>query len=182
MTATPSRRTTTLTLYDGDDFERLAELRREADHATALSEKAEDEGVRRAGEDEADPELAADARAKQARYDAFVDEAAERATEVRLRAMRGKAFRALMAEHPPRDGNDMDAQYGVNTETFPLPLLVECLESPELTPSARQEFIEDLADGDYELWWVTAYWLNRGQGGDPKAGRYSTDSQSSDVT
>lgn len=182
MTATHTRRTTSVTLYQGDDFEVLAELRREADAARRRSDEAEKQGAGRAGDDAADPDLLAVAERAEAEYNAFVDQAAERATEVRFRALRGKEFRALMAEHPPREGNADDAVYKVNIETFPVPLLMESIEEPELGAGARQDFIEDLEDGEFEIWWITAYWLNRSRGGDPKASRYSTTSTSSDET
>lgn len=182
MSTALSRRTASVILYQGDDFERLAELRQEADIATALAEQAARDAAPRAGDDEPDSETAEVARRKQAVYDAFVDEAAERAVEVRLRAMRGKLFRKLVAEHPPRDDHDMDESYRLNTDTFPLQLLLECIEEPQMSAGAREEFIEDLSDGDYERLWITAYWLNRGTGGDPKATRYSVASPSSDVT
>lgn len=182
MSTSLSRRTATVTLYQGDDFERLAELRRAADLATARAEEAEKNGAARADGEPADPELAADAQRKQGEYDAFVDVASERAIGVRLRAMPGKKFRALMAEHPPREDHDGDAQYDVNTETLPDPLLVESIEEPVLSPGARQDFVDDLAEGDYERLWVSAYWLNRMPGGDPKAGKFSAGSPNSGET
>lgn len=182
MSTTVSRRTASVTLYQGDDFERLTELRRAADAARHRSDEAEKHGLRRAGDDAADPELAAAADQAEAEYDAFVDEAAERAIEIRFRALQGKAFRALMAAHPPRDDNETDAEFDVNTATFPDELLVLSIEEPRHTPDERREFVDDLADGDHERFWQAAYWMNRLPGGDPKATRFSSASQSSSVT
>lgn len=175
-------RTATVLIYQGDDMERLAELYRTADVAARLAEEAS-KGPRRAGD-----ELPS-AAVEQAAYDQAVDEAAERALEVTLEAIGSRRFRALLTEHPPRmemvDGKaqvvEDDQGYAVNTETLPMALLTfrdgekRTVTSPDLTPDQLVEFLGDeCADGDLEKLWETAFWLNRGEGIDPRLGKYST--------
>lgn len=170
-----------IVIYQGDDLARLADLRRTAEAAT----RAGAGNSLRVGDDGA-------GQAERDAYDAFVDEAAERAVVVKVRAIGRKRFRDLMAEHPPRkvDGEDGpethedDAPYDVNTDSFPEALLafrdgdVSTIVSPEFgTSAAARDFLEnDIADGDFESLWVGAYFLNRAPSADPKASRFSTGS------
>lgn len=194
-------RTAEIVIYQGDDLAHLADLRRKAEaaqRAADLYRSTVDDGTARAGDD------APSAAAEKAAYDAFVDEAAERAVIVRLQAIGRRRFRTLVTEHPARevdavrtgeDGEQVtvrethpdDAAYGVNVDTFPDALLnfvdeqddsICTIVSPEFASAAkRRAFLEDeMADGDFEQAWVTAYFLNRSPGADPKARRYSTDS------
>lgn len=185
-------RTATIPIYQGDDAERLAELRM----AVAIAERQETQaqGPRRGG----DPAPSEDVRAAQAAYDAFVDEAAERAVEVVVRAIGRRRFRDLVTAHPPRMVKDSkgeevvhddDYAYGVNVETFAPALLtfvdptsvdddgkpVRTVAKPEFTNSGglRDFLDDDVTDGDYERIFITAYWINRSPGSDPKELRYS---------
>lgn len=178
-------RTTTVTIYHGDDMERLAELRRAVDRAERAVEAA---GPLRGG----DPIPSADS-AKDA-YDAFVDEAAGRAVEVRLTAIGRARWRDLVAEHPPRvekvDGKEQtiesDAGFEVNTDTFPLALLTFNRDDARTTEVEDVSFADlvdfltnECSEGDFETLWTTAYWLNRAPGQDPRLGKYSTATESS---
>jgi hypothetical protein len=152
-------RTATIVIYQGDDMTTLTELRRAAETARQFEELArgQAEAARevfatnaRAGDDIVveDAALAAaetETKARQDEYDAFVDEAAERAVTIELHSIGKKRFRDLMAAHPPRKvtetiqpGPDADedatpttvervhpddAALEVNTETFPDALL-----------------------------------------------------------
>lgn len=193
-------------IYQGDDIARLSELYRAAESARQFAVAGVEDA--RAGDDE--PSVA---RQRQDEYDAFVDEAAERAVTVTLQAIGRRRFRDLMAAHPPRvvdvpgepttdaDGAEVpgpvrqvthedDADYEVNTETFPDALLtyvdpdspaVRTVASPDFADSAAvAAFLDDeIADGDYDELWVTAYHLNRLPSADPKASRFSPESRSS---
>lgn len=133
-------RSATFVLYQGDDLDRLAEKRRKV----AIAERAaeQDSATARAG----DTDAAVDTARRE--FDAFVDEAAERALTVELHSIGRIAFRDLVAQHPPRKvqrkvrleralgeseeppaetseevEHEDDAGYGVNTETFPEALL-----------------------------------------------------------
>lgn len=183
-------RTATIPIYQGDDSERLAELRM----AVAIAERQAamaTNGPRRRGDDVPSD----DVKAAQDAYDAFVDEAAERAVEVIVRAIGRRRFKELVAAHPARevDGEDGkkvthpdDVEYGVNVETF-APALLTFAESGEegvrtivgpdevtKSPTALRDFLDDeVTEGDYERIFVTAYWINRAPGSDPKELRFS---------
>lgn len=180
-------RTTSVTIYQGDDLERLAELHRAVVRAEAAAERAAS-GPRRAGDEvpTADVEKAA--------YNAAVDAAAESAVEVRLRSIGSSRFADLMLNHPPRtvkadDGTTLhedDEPFGVNTLTFGKALLayrdgdVRTIELPDVSEEDLRGFLDDEAtDGDIEKLWTAAYYLNRTPGADPKdVPRFSTSSLS----
>lgn len=180
-------RTTTVVIYQGDDLERLGELRRAADVAGRSAELAA-ATPRRIGDDIPSAEV------EQAAYDQFVDEAAERAVEVELTAIGRRRWRDLLAEHGPRtekvDGKEQtveaDSLYEVNTDTFPMALLtydrdgVKTVTAPDVSGSELKAFLEDEAsEGDFERLWQTGYWLNRAPGEDPRLGKFSTATRSS---
>lgn len=188
-----TRRTATVVIYQGDDLAQLAELRRAADDAQRLYDDAQKSATRRIG-DAVDPQPAKDA------YDAYIDEAAERAVEVQLQAIGRRHWRDLVEKHPPRetdevvDGaarkvtHDDDEPFGVNTRTFPEELLafsvdgVRTIAAPEFnTPSERQAWLDDISEGDFDRLWATAYYLNTSMGVDPKGSRFSAAPQSSSV-
>lgn len=180
-------RTASIPIYQGDDAERLAELRM----AVAIAERqaAQSSGPRRGG----DPAPSEDVKAAQDAYDSFVDEAAERAVEVVVRAIGRRRFRDLVTAHPARivkdaDGKDTehddDAGYGVNVETFAPALLafaesgeegVRTIIGPEFkSPNELRDFLDDeVTEGDYSKIFTVAYWINRAPGSDPKELRYS---------
>lgn len=195
-------RSATVTLYQGDDMDRLAQLRRAAEIAANIAQA--NEGTARMGDDDSS---VADA---QRAFDAFVDEAAERALQVRLESIGREFFRDLIAQHPPRmvpkkvappaEGesagepemveHDEDAGYGVNTETFGKALLtfrrtVEDGDEPELvatialpefkTEAAVRRFVDrELSEGDFDQLWIAAYFLNRSPSSDPKVAGFGT--------
>ena len=181
-------RTVSIPIYQGDDAERLAELRMAVAVAERQATQAQG-GPRRGG----DPSPSEDVKAAQDAYDAFVDEAAERAAEVVVRHIGSRRFRELVAGHPPRmvkdaEGNDVvhddDTDYDVNIETFPRALLtfaeagedgIRTIVSPEFkSRKALEDFLDDeLSDGILTQIFVTAYWHNRSGATDPKEFRYS---------
>lgn len=168
-------RTTTVPIYQGDDLEHLAELRMAANQAGRTAEGA--------------PLRAGDERPGQAErdaYDAFVEEAAERAVIVRLTALGRTKWADLVAAHKPRttitEGRvvpvDEDADYGVNVESFPAALLTVAITEPAEVVEDVAGFLDMISEGDFERLWVTAYGLNRAPGGDPKETAFSTASLS----
>jgi len=193
-------RKTTILIYDGDDMERLADLRREVDIAERyvdnLKTRLEDvasQSPRRLGDD-APPASErveeAEQKAQEARdaYDAFVDEAAERAEEWEIHAIGHEDFRKLLRDHPPRkvpkeDGegevtHSDDEVFDVNTETFPKALLGfvdsddedhRTVHEPFGSVGVLQKRLRRLSAGEFDSLWVTAYSLNNGAIGDPKA-------------
>lgn len=171
MTQHLKPRSATVVLYQGDDMDRLAELKRKVDLAERMLEQALADAAdrpARVGDDAAENVVAArEAKAQsEAEFDAFVDEAAERALSIEIHTIGREFFRDLVAAHPPRlvpkpvappaDGEDApapemvehedDAGWGVNAETFPVALLTfrkmdEEGDEPELvTTIAQPEF------------------------------------------
>lgn len=194
-------RTTSVVIYQGDDLDQLSELNRavvRAETALNVAKKAASQAggaPLRLG----DPVPAADAadeqaevKAAQAAYDAFVDEAADRAVVVTLTAIGRTRFRELLAEHPARTHEvagkqetiEDDQLFEVDTSTFPLALLTYNRDGkrtvsidPAVAEADLAEFFEeDCAEGDVERCWQAAYWLNRATGADPKDSKFSTDS------
>lgn len=202
-------RKTTVPLYDGDDFERLAELRREVDLAEKRVDRLEREErpalSRRLGDDDLDDDKLIQARtaleAARDAYDAFVDEAAERAEMWVLEPIGHSEFRGLFKEHPPRkvkgdEGKESDdpddAPFGVNTETFPMALLsfvdpdddeIRTVTEPKFdTTAAFRKRVKRLSAGEFETLWVAAFLLNRQGVSDPKLSMFSPRSPRSDET
>lgn len=186
-------------VFHGDDMEHLGELRLAVARAESALEAAEDRaervnrGPRRGGDEIANVDDEREAlAAAQTAYDAATDEAAERAVEVTLTAIGSRRFRDLLAEHPAREDDETDAEYGVNVETFPRALLlyadpdvpsVRTIAKPAVADTDLVEFVDDeCSEGDFEELWVTAYWLNKAQGVDPRLGKYSPATPTSSVS
>lgn len=179
----------TITIYDGDDFERLGELQAEVRRAELRA--GDDSGPRRMGDDE--PDAVAEAKAA---FDEFVDVAADRAESWVLESIGHEAWRDLVTAHPARtvtEGEGAEAKevthpdddgWGVNTETFGKALLLfvdpEDDEHRTVTKIGDAELstlpkrLRRLSQGQFDTLWVTAHALNTGAVNDPKALRYST--------
>jgi hypothetical protein len=139
----------TINIYEGDDFERLADLRTEVNIAERALFEAQTEAARevisspaRGGDDQPDLAKTAVADASvalekaRAAFDAFVDLAAERAEPWELHNIGYEAWLELVAAHPARqvdgEGDDAgkqvddpaDSGWGVNTVTFGKALLL----------------------------------------------------------
>lgn len=208
--------TETVLIYQGDDAATLADLRRALSVAEERGAQAIDAAVRDAQTQnlrvgdldpvvEARKKAEADIEAAQAAFDAFLPEAAERALEVEIRAIGSRRFRELVAEHPPRKVtrkigdvdtevlHEDDAQFGVNTETFPRALLtyvdsedttIRTITKPEFSGSREiGDFVDDeLSEGNMDRLWIAAFARNRASGADPKAELTSLASRSSSET
>lgn len=190
------RRTAEVWLYKGDDYARLAELRKVADAAQRVYEQAKEAGTLRGGD--AGPKTEKDA------YDAFVAEAAERATLVRIQALGRRQWRSLVDENPARRElrvlddakqevvHDDDADYGVNTSTFPDKILtyrdptreeMRTIVEPDFpTAAALTDWLDNLSGGEFDRLWVTAFYLNREPGIDPFVTTFSAISRESSAT
>lgn len=194
-------RTATVVLYQGDDMERLAELRRDADHAEVQAHADLQSAARapkRGGDEEPIEAFREAVRSTRDALNAFIDEAATRAVEVRLQAIGSTRFAELLLAHPPRkvqvDGKTVDheddaafadylSQFGifdgaVNTATFPKALLKHregrrTIVDPDLSDVDLAEFLdEECAEGDIDKMWRSAYLLNRAVAVDPKDGKF----------
>lgn len=184
-------RTATVTIYQGDDLAKLAELeaaaqkaegalavaRQAVDIARRASEKAsagllsddspESERMAKAVEDLQVAQEAFDAAAVE--HDDFAAEAQGRGVTVVLHALRRLRWRELMNTHPARIGDDgkvlpADDLFGVNMETLPDVLLPESVDRDASTIEGDVgEFLESLSDFDYyDRLFVEAFTLNRG--------------------
>lgn len=199
-------RRATISIYDGDDFERLADLRREvtiAERRLAAVEREDTTEAARAGDAEPDRAQQARAAVEAARdaFDAFVDDAAQRAEEWVLEPIGHAEFRQLLKDHPPRknvadDGTETiepdDELYGVNVETFPKAILtfvdpdddqIRTVAAPAFdTEAALRRRIKRLAAGELETMWMAAYELNARGITDPKATKFSPTTPRSNET
>jgi hypothetical protein len=94
---------------------------------------------------------------------------AEHTYTFRMRALVRSAFRALIAAHPPRRGDDNepladDVNLGLNRETFFDALIRACTIDPELTePEWRDLLDQQLTDRQYDDLSTAAWLLNRGE-------------------
>lgn len=91
----------------------LAEAKQELDAAEAM---AEPRAGGKVGVDPALKKRVKDAEAAVAAAEAAVDAAS---IIITFSALKADAYDALLKEHPPREGNDQDALYDYNRETFP---------------------------------------------------------------
>lgn len=156
---TLNARTTTVTLFQGDDFDREAELRRALEQAAVKSPNPA-----RLNEDSS---VAAAAVA----YDEFVAEAAERGVTVTLRALKRNDWREVVSNHPPREDHEGDASWGFNYETLAddlVPLSVQ-IDGQFKDARERDDFLDELSDADFSALYSAAVRLNQTQGPDPKA-------------
>lgn len=156
MTSPIKPRTAKVRLYDDDKMQRAADLEREAKKAKAAASPL-------AVDQAAYMDLARE-------HDALVEEIENEATVIVLHSLGRRAWRSLVAEHPPRDGNDADRAVGLNEETFPDALVPISILSPTFdTPADRDDFLDSLSSADFDALYLTAFALNRGQVADPKA-------------
>lgn len=170
-------------IYKGEDLRRIAELKKTADTAERAYAQAVESGTARGGD-------SGHLDAREALREA-VNDAATRAETVVVQHLGKTRWRALLAQHRPRyirrmiDGqlqdvmDDDDAQFNVNTDSFPDALLsyvdpsdteVRTILEPEFaTPADRAKWLEKLRGGDFDKLWAVAYFLNSQQTIDPKA-------------
>lgn len=154
-------RTETIVIPQGDDEERLRQLRAYRD-----SLKPDKKRAPVLLTDDPDAEYR---EAEQAVRD-FAKEVEERGITVVMRSLGRKTWRELIAEHPPREGNDSDKLIGVNADSFGRAIVVACMASPVFDNDAdRDEFLDEITEADYGRIERTAWDLNTGRSSDPKA-------------
>lgn len=156
-------RTETIVILQGDDEEQLRKLRAYRD-SLKPGQRKPGAVVLLSDNPEGDYREAVQAAAD------FAEEATGRAIKIVLRSIGRKAWRDLVAAHPPRDGNDGDRERGVNTETFGYAIVCACMGSPLFeSDKARDEFLDSITEADYGDLEQIAWSLNRGRSSDPKA-------------
>jgi hypothetical protein len=107
------------------------------------------------------------------RLDAIRAEMLEHTEDFRIRALPKPAFRALVADHPPRraakdDGSEgeldaLDVQFGLNRDTFFEALLRASVISPELDEDDWTALFAVLTDRQFGDLTDAAWFLNRGE-------------------
>ncbi|MGI5423057.1 hypothetical protein [Actinomadura luteofluorescens] len=86
-----------------------------------------------------------------------------------LRALNRRRFRDLVEAHPPREDNQDDRAFGVNSATFPVPLIAASCTDPVMTAEQVEELLEVLTEGQMLELYVTALQLNRAKVDVPKS-------------
>lgn len=169
-------RTAVVPVYGGDYQDRLRHL----DNQIEAALEAEKDGPPRM--------LAETLRSQELikEYNELAQEAEKAATYVKLRALRRRTeWRPLADQHPPRTGDDVpeskrksDERLGVNEETFREVLvpaaIVELTKDgntrawSELTQAEQDEFLDVIADADFEALFINAYGLVNSFSSSPK--------------
>lgn len=83
--------------------------------------------------------------------DALREQMLEHTIEFRLRALPRPKHRALLAEHPPRPDNLIDAAAETNVETATEALVRACVVEPELDADDWANLDRVLSDGQWNL-------------------------------
>lgn len=159
-------RTTVVTIYQGDDQERIDDLARRIENA----EKAIDRSKRQGGTATLDESVESPVELRE-ELQAVTDEAEPRAIKVRLRALARKRWHALVEQHKPRAGHEGDAAVGVNEETFAEPLVQECIVEPFASVAERDEFLDAISSAQFDLIYFHAFTINRAVGASAPKGR-----------
>lgn len=164
-------------LFQGSDAERIRQLREDFTNVITTA------GPRRLTES---PTLDA-AKA----YDDAVADALPRAVIARVQAVGRKVYRHLLAENPPREGNELDTARGFNCETMPDALLeyfdgktgARSVTAPSFNSGDELvTWLDSLSDGHFSALFEAAVETNEGGSPDPKASLTSRIAQVSDVT
>lgn len=99
------------------------------------------------------------------RIEALEAEMREHSYEFRFRALPRREWQVLVAEHPPRKGEDgapvLTDRIGVNAETFYDAIIRACLVDPELTDEEFEQLTASLTDRQYDELSDAAWGLNR---------------------
>lgn len=125
------RRRNTVYLYQGDDLERLSDLREQV--AAAIDREAV--GNRRMSQKSEAAKLARE-------HDELQDAADERAVKVTLWALTNDQFEQLSELHPPRDEVKSDERLGLNAKTMPGALLRASMIAPDEAPADVSKVVE----------------------------------------
>jgi len=189
-------RKVTIPIYNGDDFERISELYRKVTIAERQAAADLTSPPRMGG-------LGTPAYVQEAKdaYDAYVDEASERAEMWVLNSIGHEEFRDLLKTNPPRkitgeDGKEAthpdDEGWDVDTSAFPKALLlfvdseddeIRTVAEPQFdSPAALRKRLKRLSAGEFDSLWVAAMGLNSGVIADPKLSRFSPDAPRSSET
>lgn len=154
------QRTDEVVLYQDDDRHEIDRLRQAVESSAARSRTP-----LRLGDDD-------DVRAAAEAFDSYVIEAAERGTTVVVKNIGGRQWRSVVAEHPPREKNEDDAEWGYNVLTFGdvvVPLCVVSIGGNPVDKAAAEAAVDEMTDGDFSRVYSAVVRVNTGRGPDPKA-------------
>lgn len=93
---------------------------------------------------------------------ALEDQMRESTVEFRLRAVHRREWMQLLADHPPREGNQFDKGLGLNSETFYDALVTKCLVEPELSAEELAAVLDVLTAAQFDRLTASAWALNSG--------------------
>lgn len=82
----------------------------------------------------------------------------------RFRALDKTLWPLLIAEHPAREGNEQDAQYGMNFDAFFTALIKKSTVKPAMTPARWDKLLSKITDGQWGTLTAALWALNRSQG------------------
>lgn len=149
-------RTATIPIFQGDDLDEIEHLRKRAE---AAADEESGKPARNGGE----------AVRLSREHNERVKQAEERAVNVKVQALGRRAWKALVAEHPPREDSETDKRAGVNEDTFQDELVAASIVEPEFKSRADLDaFTDQLRDIDFERVYLASFALNRWAGADPK--------------
>lgn len=154
-------RTAVVTIYQGDHLDQLRHLERRFDEAI----KAE------SGTPRTNDEVPESISLKQ-QHDALRAEAEATAINVTVVALGRSKWRELVKKYPAREGNETDAQVGVNEDEFKDALVPASILSATVNDEPVNLGVSELdllADADFDRLYLAAFALNRLPGSDPKA-------------
>lgn len=158
MSSPIPERTDEVVLYTNEDQHEIDRLRQVVEQTATKSATP-----LRLGDDD-------EVKAAAVAFDDFVRAAAARGTKVQIRAIPGRKWRALVAEHPPREKNAEDAEWGWNVATFAdaaVPPCVVSVAGQALEDEAKQDAVDRMTDGDFSRVYSAVVRLNTGRGPDP---------------
>lgn len=145
------------TILQGDDEEKLRELRAAHQRAKAQSSDAP------LTVGEVDPVAEAARVANE-----FADEAEKRGVTITMRAVGRKKWRELVEAHPPQEGDEEDRKAGVNLDAFAEALVPACIAGPTFSEGEMTDFLDALTPAQFDLLALAAWNLHKNLGADPK--------------
>lgn len=175
---TPTRQYEDVQLWTMPDRARYAELSNEVQVQAQI---AESQGPRAMGDDDSAPVMSAKAMQE------FIAEADTRARTIRVIALKRSEWRAMKAKHPIRvesktttdaEGNQttaevphvLDSRNGFNVESVADDLVPASIAADFPSAAARDEFIDDLSEPDFDDLYGAALRVNEVGFEVPKAG------------
>ena len=150
-------RTAEVVIYQGDDLAKLRELYQVTEMEDIKAPARKNDPV-------------ADAVKEAAKaYDAFVDEAAERAIAVTIQQVGRRRWRQVRDECPPRKDDEADQIIGYDRDALGEILVPESIIAPVFNSTTeRADFLDMLSEADWERLVTAVIDVNTTAVGNPK--------------